>query len=186
MDKRGITTGVLLFFVVFTFISLIVIGVWIYGSGAIADGFQELADANITIGEVSFNQTYEDTLKPGLTTVSNSAPKLASTLLLFGMVILMVMNGYFFRQLKGTWILLDFFIIIIAFVLAVVISSSFETFINSSPEFLSIFSTELSLASRFMLNLHVAIPVIGVLIMVATYAITKPKADEGQAFPEDF
>ena len=62
-------------------------------------------------------------------------------------------------------IVLDIFIIIAAFIVAVVLAQSFETFINSDPVFLDIYSTDFSRPSKFILNLPIYVAIIGLLIM---------------------
>ena len=62
--------------------------------------------------------------------------------------------------------------------IAVIIKAAFIIFMNLSPEFLTIYRDVLPLGAKFILNFPVIIPVLGVVIMGATYFITKDREEE--------
>ncbi len=176
MDKKGISTIQLLFMLFFSFIFVAVLGVGIYGFDLVDSAFSEI---DFTLGNTTFNDTYNQTLKTGITPLRTTVPLIMSLGVLFGMIIVMMLVGWHIQRISRLWIILDIFIIIIAEILAVVLEGSFTSFINSSPDLLNIFSTSISQGSRFILNLKFIVPIAGVLIMATTYMFSRSRPEEG-------
>lgn len=166
------TTIQLLVFIFIGFFALIFMGVAFYGFGLFNSQIEAIPD--FIIGNISFQDNYENTLGAGMDAVMNTFIW-STLLLLFGMVIVMLIVGYTFQTNQKLFIILDIFIIIGAFVVSVYLSQFFETFINSNPEFLDIFSNEFYLSSLFILLLPYAMPVIGILIMFASYIMVRKR-----------
>lgn len=177
-NKKGFTTLMLMVFIFVGFVLLIVLGVVVYGFDMVESTFSLL---DFSLGNVSFNETYNATLRPGITAMRTTVPVLISTVVLLGMVLVMMIVGYSMRKIDKLWILLDIALVIVAEILAVSISSSFTTFINSSPEMLAIFSNTLSAGSRYILNLPIIIPIVGALVMLTTYLSTTKKEEKEPA-----
>lgn len=174
-NKKGFTTITLIFMIFAGFALIFILGIQIYAFDLVDDS---LSDIDIQLGNISFNETYEQMLQPGIIAMKTTMPRTIGIGTLLGMVIVMVIIGYKSKKIDSLWITLDILIIIIAEIISVVVRDSFTTFINSSPEFLAIFSNEIPLASKFILNLPIIVPTVGVLIIVATYFITKePEQD---------
>lgn len=174
INKKGMTTlGLLL--IIFVALAIIIIMVVLsYAMGIVDNVFSQI---DFTIGNNSFNETYQETLQPGLLIMETTFPAIISTGVLLGMVIGLVIVGYSVKKMNRLWILVDIFIIIVAEILAVIIRDSFVSFISSNPAFLSIAQTTLSGGAKYIVNLPIIIPTIGVLVMLATYFLTKEKEE---------
>lgn len=170
INKKGfITSGIIL--LLFLGITLMMIlGVSVLVFDEVDAGFSAI---NFQLGNISFNETYETSLGVGIDAMRTTFPKIVSLGTLLGMILVLMIIGYLSPKIGRLWILLDFFVIILAEIVAVVVSSSFENFINSSPEFLAIYSTTLSGGSQFILLLPFTVPIIGGLVMLATYILIR-------------
>lgn len=129
------------------------------------------------IGDVDFNQNYEDTVGKGIRVALNSLVTGALGVVL-GMIIVMLIIGFKIKSSR-LWIVLDIVVIIGSFIAAVYISQTFDTFINTSADLLDIFSNDFELASSFILNLPAIVTIVGALVMLATY-VTFKKKEPGQ------
>lgn len=170
-NKRGFTTLMLLGFLGVSLLLMVILGVFVLFAGEMDAGFQALNGT--TLGNQNWGDAYAQNLQPAMTTLQTTVPRNISLGILIGMIIMMTMAGFVFQNKSTGWILADFVIIILSVAGAVMVSESFTTFINIDPTLLSIFSNELGAASRFILNLPVIVPIVGVLIMIATYALSK-------------
>ena len=174
-NKRGFTTLTLIGVIFISLVMMIILGVVIQGF-SVADSVFSQIDFNIT-ENISFNETYQETLGPGLTAVTTTVPQLISTGILLGMILCMMIVAYSTERKNSLWLMLDIAIIIVAEMGAVLVKDSFTSFINSSPEMLEIFSTTLSVGSKYILNLPIIVPVLGVLVMIVTQIIGKKKEE---------
>jgi hypothetical protein len=173
-NKKGFSTLMLFVFVIVGIVLLVLLGVVVYSFNLVDDSFSMI---NFTIGNSSFQDVYNQTLQIGVTSLNTTMPALISTAVLLGMVLVMMLVGYNMAKISRLWMLLDIALIIGAEILAVAISDSFTTFINSSPEMLAIFSTTLSPSARYIINLPIIVPVVGALIMLTTYLTTTKKEE---------
>ena len=91
--------------------------------------------------------------------------------ILSGMIVLMIMNGYFLgsKYPKLFW-LVDVFLLVLFFIPSIYISQIYDTFINSSTVFTDTFINIIPKVSKFMLNLPIIISTAGILTMIVTYA----------------
>lgn len=179
-NKRGFTTLTLIGMIFISFIVMLVLGVWIYGIGIVDDSFSQI---DIDFGNnMTFSQVYSETLQPGLTSAKTTMPTTMATGILLGMILSMLIVAYNTRGIGRLWLVLDIAIIIIAELAAVLVISSFTNFINSTPEMLQIFSTTLSTGSKYILNLNIIIPTVGVIIMIVTHIVGKSKEEEPSTF----
>lgn len=174
-NKKGYTTLMMIAAIFVGFFVLIFLGIMTYGLDLVDESFSSI-DFNVT-NDTSWNETYNNTLGVAIDAARNDVPDLIGTLLLLGMVLGMMFVGYSVRKIGPLWAMLDIIIIIVAEVLAFLITSSFTNFINSSPEILAIFSNRLSTPARFILNLPIIIPVAGALVMLTTYLTTRKKEE---------
>lgn len=169
--KRGFITLMLVFFIFIAFFLVIILGVFFYGFELFNDAFGEI---NITLGDQNFSEEYNRTLGRGFEASLNMIVT-SSIALLFGMVIIMFLVSYKFRSNNYILIPLDIFIITVSFIVAVYIQGSFDSFINVNETFLDIYSIDLQLASRFLLNLPIIVTISGALIMLVNYLPLKKK-----------
>lgn len=180
VNKKGLAPTVIILFLVFAALAIGIGGiVFSYAMGEVEEAFSSV---DVTVGQVSFQESYEQNLKPSLENAEGTAPLMGGLGLLLGMIILMMITAYMTPEKNRIWILFDVFIIIGAFMLAVIMSSSFQTFLETLPEFTAIASGDLSLPSLFVLRLYLIVPVVGGIVMFITYGLKglKPKETEEQ------
>lgn len=178
-NKRGMITIQLIFLIFIAFFVLIFLGVTYFGFSLFHTQIQSISD--FSLGNISFQESYEDTLGAGIESFTNMLNWMALGTLL-GMVFVMTIVGYSFQTRSRLMIVLDIGIILVAFTLAVLISQSFETFINSSDAFLDIFSTEFYASSRFLLNLPIYVTIVGAFIMIVSYGSVIIRRKEGTVY----
>lgn len=174
-NKRGQLTLMLLFLVVAALIIMIVLGLSTWTFQIVDEQFKSI---DFELGNISWNETYNETLGIGIRAASTTVPQLASIGLLFGMIMAMMFVGYYSGTRNKLWILLDIAIIIVAMVLASFAVSSFLALMNLTPELLDVYSITLSAGSKFILNLPVIVPIVGVLIMIMTNIVNKIRRKE--------
>lgn len=174
-NKKGVTTLSLIFLVVFSMVLMIILVVMSWGFGLVDDSLSEL---DFQVGNTSFNQTYQDTLQLGINAMETKVPVIISTGVLLGMIICLMLVSYQKKRIGRLWVLFDIGVIIVAEAIAASVSSGYSSFINSDPAILLVASTTLAAGSRFILNLPIIIPFIGMLIMLATHLVVKEKASE--------
>ncbi|HEC66148.1 MAG TPA: hypothetical protein ENI23_12715 [bacterium] len=169
-NKRGLISLMLIFFIFFALFVMIIAGTAFYGIETFDNAARNITGMNV--GNVSFSDTYEDTLGRGLRTVLSTLSTISMALIL-GMIIVMLIIGFKMPKQNKLWIILDLFIIVVAFIAAVYISVIFNDFINSSETFLNIYSVDLQKPSTFLLNLPFVIAIVGGLIILATYVSSR-------------
>lgn len=177
LKKKGIATLPLLLSIFFGLVLMVILGIGVLSFDLVDDSFSQIEGS---IGNQSINETYAATLQKGVIAAKTTAPRIISIGTLLGMVLVMMFVGYSTRKIGQVWLLLDIFILIAAEILVVAVRDSFVVFINSSPEFLAIFSgSVLSAGSKYILNAPVIIPIVWALVVVSTYFVT-PKKEEGE------
>lgn len=174
-NKRGQLTLMLIFFVFASLIVMVWLGLSSWTFGIVDEQFRSI---DFELGDISWDETYNQTLGRGLSAASTTAPQLASIGLLFGMIIAMMFVGYYSGTRNKLWILLDIGIIIVAMVLANFAVDSFLGLMNITPELLDVYSITLSAGSKFIINLPVIVPIVGVLIMIMTNIVNKIRKKE--------
>lgn len=171
-NKRGLTSLMVVFFIFIIFFVVLFLGIQAFWATKVNDAFSVI---DFQIGNVSFNETYNKTMAPGLDAIIDNSDT-SGIILIFGMIVVMLIIGFKFSTSR-LWIILDIFVIAVAFAVAVYLSRAFNTFINSSPELLALFSTTLQTSSTLMLNLPFIIIIAGSLIMIVTYGILRKKEE---------
>lgn len=177
-NKRGFETSGLIVIIFASLFILLILAIISFSAGKTDTILSQLTG---TIGNMSLNDTYQQMVHPTIVTIQTTIPKTASILLILGMFICLFLVGTKVPSKSNLWIILDIVILIVVEVFAVMISLSFKnSLLNLSPEFFTIFSTTLSEASKFVLNLPTIIPIMGVLVMVATYILRRENVEEQQ------
>ena len=172
MDKRGgIKTVMLFVFVFLAFFGILIIGILVYGANIVNQTFSSI---DLTIGTQNFTDVYDYTLGQGVNAFLNSADNYGLMLLL-GMIVLMVILGYSFQEKQKAWMVLEFFILIIAFIIATSLQRAYNLVIHSSTELLNIYSIDLVRSSTFILNLHLILPIVWALVIILVYGISRTK-----------
>lgn len=179
-NKKGVTTLALIGILILAFFIMVFLGGLSFGMGLVDDSMSGLEG---DIGNTSLEETYAEILQPGVLAMKTTFPQIISTGVLLGMIIAMLIVGYKRKKQSQIWIMLDVLILIVAEVLAVLIKTLFTDFMNITPEFLAVYRDILPGGAKFILNLPAITPIIGIVIIIATYIITKDKEeDEGQRF----
>ena len=176
MNKKSIATGNLFLFIIVAFISVIILGCFLYAYNIVTFS---LLESNVGgAGAVNLTDATEKTMGK-INTAMLSHANLISIMFLFGMAFALIFAAYITRDRSpAIFLVVDILIILFAYILAVYISNAYETVLNSMP-FKSIFITNLSLATSFLLNLPRITVIIGALIMIVSYAaIPKTKEEE--------
>lgn len=171
-DQKGMTTFQVLGFVFFAFFIVVFLGVYAYALDIFNTQMLDLGAQIGFVGEVNFSQNYNDTLRAAVESQIDTADNVGIAVLL-GMSIVMMIVGFKASHSKRLWILMDLFIMLIAFIVSVYLSSTFELYINTDPNLFSIYSVNLDKSSTFILNLPIYVPIIGALIMILTYAVPR-------------
>lgn len=164
-NKKGMTTIQIFLFIFAAFLGIILLGIAMWGFDLVNDNL----GIDVNVGQVNLQNVTNQTFGK----VSNAFVDNGDTIgiiLLLGMCLFMIVNGYVIGQkYPKLWIVIDIFILVFAFVLAVYISQTYSTLINSSS-ILSIYEDSLPNSSTFVLNLPLVISIVGILIMIVTYA----------------
>lgn len=178
MDKKGLSPNILLFvFSFFAFFIVMFLGIWAYGINTLDNTFSQI---DIQIGNVSFNDTYNDTMRPSLQVAQEQVDSLG-LVLLFGMIIVMILIGFFTKGNK-MWIVYDVIIIVIAFFLAVQLSIGFNDYIGTNTELNQIHADLLPKTSGLLLDLPYLIVIVGALVGIVTYGIKRKRKQEPNVF----
>ena len=168
--KAGKLNALMLFVLVFLgFVGIITMGIFVYGANLIDQAFSSI---DIEIGDVNFTEAYDETLGIGINVFLDSADNYGLGLLL-GMVLLMIISAYMFSEKQKAWIVVEFVILIVAFIFAVTIQGTYNSVIHSSTTLLDIYSVDLIRSSKFILNLHIIIPIVWAFIVILSYGLFK-------------
>ncbi len=178
-NKKAVTTLALIGIIVFAVILLTVLGIFAYGADLADDSISQL---DVTIGNNSFQQTYQDTVQIGILQGKTTMPRIVGMGTLIGMFICLLIVAVNQKKIGPLWIILDLAIIIIAEIIAGITASRFSTFINTSPQLLNIFSTTLADPAKFILSLPITVPIIGAIIMFITQVTSKKREEEQAPF----
>lgn len=164
-NKRGMTTLQIFFFIFACFFGIVFLGLAIWSFSLV----HNVLGIDVMVGQVNLGNATNSTFGQIATAFSDNGDALGIVFML-GMVILMIVNGFFLgSKYPRLFIILDIFILVFAFILAVYISQTYNTLINSSA-FFSFYADDLPKSSTFLLNLPIFVSIIGVLIMIVSYA----------------
>jgi len=135
---------------------------------------------DVDIGQVNLKDVTDTTFGQINTGMINNADTIG-IVFLFGMIILMIMNGYFIgSKLPKLFFIVDIFLLALFFIPSIYISQVYDTFISSSTVFQSTYTDVIPKVSKFMLNLPVIIATAGIITMILSYAgIRKDDTTEG-------
>lgn len=180
IDKRGVATFGLPEFIVVSFVVVVLFASMLYASSTLTNA---LLDSNIVeAGSVNFTAAVEDTVGRVNTGMQNGGG-LVALFILFGMVIAMILNGYLTReQYPAVFMVVDILIVLFAYILAVYVANGFEVVLGQIP-FLEVFTSNLNLATQFVLLLPKITVIVGALVIIFSYtAIPKSKEEEVAGF----
>lgn len=160
-SKRG-QIGNIIIFIVIAFVMLVFFGIWGWVHGMLTDS---LVGIEQTGGLVNISQTasatfgaMNDAMIPGL--------RILSFTILIGMIFSMLIVEFITRK-NPVLFIMDFFILIIAFVLSIYVSNRYEALLSGQP-----FSSTLigfKAGTYIMLHLPLWTTIIGVLMMIISF-----------------
>lgn len=164
-DKKGLTT-----ISVFSFIFLVFI--WILFLGILVTIFNLTTtnlDLDIEIGQVNLGEIVQDTFGKLNMGFLGSADTIGYVII-FGLIITMFANAYIFRgEYPKLFIIVDIILLVFAYILAVYVANVYEILINSTS-ILNVYIVNLPKTSTFILKLPLFVSIIGIIIMVLSYA----------------
>lgn len=174
--KGQVTTLGLILIIFLAFFLLILLAILSYGVGVFDT---QLSKINLTVGNTTWNATYQEQMHPGMETLRTITPQMISLGVFFGMILVLMFVGVKVKSRSNLWIIADIGVIIVCELVAVAISSAFRnTILSISPQLLTVFSSTLSGGSKFILNLPTIIPTAGILVMLATYLFKKEAVED--------
>lgn len=177
MNKRGenMVWAFMIMFVALLF--SIFLGVVVFSFNLINDALSY----DIDIGQVNLKEVTEATFGQINTGLIANADTIG-VIFLFGMCLLMMLNGYFTgSKYPKLFFIIDFFLLALFFIPSVYISQVYELFINSTDILSETFIDVLPKTSKFMLNLPIIIATAGIITMIVSYSGIKPKPTQSVA-----
>ncbi len=178
-NKRGSISMVWAFMIIFiSLLFSIFLGITVYSFNLIND----VMSYDVDIGQVNLKEVTEATFGQINTGMINNADTIG-IIFLFGMLILMMLNGYFVgKNYPKLFFVVDFFLLALFFIPSIYVSQVYEIFINSTAILSPTFIDVIPKVSKFMLNLPTIIATAGIITMVLTYAkIGKPRQPQSVA-----
>lgn len=174
--KGGITI-----FILFGFLILFLYTIFIIVLGVVSVNINEALSQNVTIGQVNLKTVSDDTFGKFNTMVINNADWWG-TAVIFGMVMGLFLAAYFTRNtLPKISIILDIFIIFVAFIFSLYLSAVYSTIVTSLTLAGQTFAEEfLPTTSFFILNLPLFTVVIGVVMMILFHSSIPRKSEESR------
>lgn len=165
MNKKGSNIIQMFVFVFAVFFIALFLGLTLFVFNTVDDALGQ----DIDIGQVNLKDINDLTLGKMNTGFVTNADTIGIVVLL-GMCLLMIFNGYFFgSKYPKLFLALDILILIFVFILSVYISQVYELFINSTDLFV-VFKDDIPKTSKFVLNLPSIIATVGALIMIVSYS----------------
>lgn len=165
MNNKGQTTAQLLVMIPTAFIFILILGSFLLFFAEVDEALQ----GNLVAGQVNLTNASDNTIGAVRAGYFNGAD-LIGIFFLFGVIISIMINGFMMRnQTSKMFFMIDFLLIIFAYILAVYVSNSYETVLAALP-FLDLINTNLSRTSQFTLLLPQITVVVGFITMILTYA----------------
>jgi hypothetical protein len=174
-DKKGITYN-LVVILVWGLIGVIFIGILGFVFASIYNGLH----INVMAGQVNMSNVTEQSFG-----VFNKA--FQSNLDLYGLFLIFGMIGGVFMAsflMRGKWdkllIFVDIIIMIVVYIVAVVISNTYETLLRASSGIITQFENGMPKTSLFLLHLPRYIAIIGAVCMILFYTLIPKREGEQQ------
>jgi len=174
-SNKGQMTMFLFFLIFFVFLSAIMIFV----GGFITIKINSVLDQDIDLGQVNLREINDDTFGIFTTMVMNNADWWGISII-FGLVGGIFLSAYFMRgKFTKIAIILDIFFIIIAYIVSLYISSSYQllldTLSSAGEPFLEQYASK---TSMFILNLPMFVTIIGVVSFIIFHSSIPRKSEE--------
>lgn len=172
-NKKGsVYLGFIVIFVALLF--AIFLGLAVFGFNTAND----VLSIDVDIGQVNLKTVSDATFGQINQGIINNADTIGIIFLL-GMVLLMILNGFFLgSKMPKLFFVVDMFLLILFFIPAIYVSQVYEIFINSTPILSSTYIDILPKTSKFLLNLPEIIASAGIITMILSYSGLGKKEDE--------
>ena len=149
MNKKGFSVIGGFFIIFISFLFAIFLGLTVFSFNLLTESLS----VDVDIGQVNLKDVTEATFGQINTGIINNADTIG-IIFLFGMVLLMMLNGYLTaKDSPKLFFIIDFFLLILFFIPSIYISQIYELFINStsilSPTFIDIIPK----TSKFILRI---------------------------------
>lgn len=176
LNKRGssVTFGFVLIFV--ALLGAIFLGIVVYAFNVVNDTISQ----DVDIGQVNLKEVSDATFGQINTGIKDQADTIG-ILMLLGMCLLMIINGYFTAgKFPKLFFVIDIFLLALFFIPAIYVSQIYLTFINSTTVFSDTFINIIPKTSKFVLNLPLIVSTVGVLTMIVSYAGLRRERTTGE------
>lgn len=126
-------------------------------------------DVDIAVGQVNLREVNNQTIGQVRDGFEQQADNIGLGII-FGTVLVMLFSALFFSKNDSKlWIIIDIFVLVFAFILAVYVAQTYDVLI-SSTSYLDTFINDIPNTSKFILNLPLYVGSAGVLMMILSYA----------------
>ena len=176
-NKKGSFVD-LFVFMIFAFILVVVIGFLMYIFGQAEDGLHEAMD-DMEFGDGTTNTTEVINESVGVTTTSLTALYWLSVLIIFGMILGIFIGSYMVTT-KPVFFVPYLFIWIIAIIVAVPISNTYET-LSADPTLASTYANFVG-ANFILNNLPMMIAIIGIVGAIIMFTRMGRREEYGGGF----
>jgi len=175
LNNRGQMTIFIFMLIFIAFVAVI----FIFVGGLTAVKINSALDQDVMIGSVNLSQTNADTFGQFTTAYLNNA-EFWGLSIIFGMILGLVGAAYFLRnKFPKFLIIFDIFIIFVAFIVALYLSSTYQIVIDTFGIAGEIFMEDYTpKTAKFVLNLPIFVVIIGVLLMVILHSSIPRKKEE--------
>ncbi len=164
-NKRGFVTLEIFIFIFTILIWIILLGIF----GLISSLIDTNLDIDVEVGQVNLGNITQQTfgqINAGLIVNLD----ILGYIIIFGLILNMFVSAYLFRgKNPRLFIIIDIVLLVFAYILAVYVSNTYEILINSTS-LLNIYINNMAKSSTFLLRLPTFVSIIGVVMMVLSYA----------------
>ncbi len=175
MKNKGQITIGLMMLIGLAFMFVLITGTMLYLYGIVD---VSLGSGNIAGNGVNISNISDNTIGKVNDAFINSADLIA-VLFIFGFILGLFIAAYMLRgQTPLMFFMVDFILIIFAYILAIYVSNTYETVLAALPYSATII-TNMNLSSSLLLNLPRLIIITGAITMIISYAgIPRTKEEE--------
>lgn len=181
--KRGGSVGWGFLVIMGAFLGAILLGVAVFGFNLT----NSVLSQDIDLGNGVNLKTISDLTFGKINTAVQENADGIGVILLFGMCLFMIVNGFFFgEQYPKIFIIVDLILIVGFFIISAYVTSTYQTFINSTELLQSTYTDVIPKTSKFILNLPVIMGTVGILTMIVSYSGLNKRRGGGEFAVQEF
>lgn len=175
MNKKSQMTILMMVLILGLFLGLLVLLVL----GVVSDEINTALNQNISVGSQNLASINADTFGKYNEMIVTSSEWIGMSLI-FGLVLGLFLSAFFVRGFIPKWgIILDIFIILFFFIIALYISSAYSLVLDSlASAGITFLEDRVTAPSNFMVNLHIYVVIIGVVIMILFHGSIPRRTEE--------